>query len=360
MNIFKIDKELENRKYIDSTLVNISIPIIIFIISLFSNFGFIFNFRNDNISFFIRITLIYIIWLMIVMVLYLLIYLINEVLILHKQKSKTKVIVTLMKNNFNDTISFLKTNIIVMFFFCIFLYLVIFLYHSKIISTGRIDLILKIFMYILIFLLVVAIFWSFKKIGKEKIIVKFLRNMNVNSIFKILFCCIISTIFIILLLCFNNKRNIDINFSKSGFIEVKLDYVMNNSEHLIFQIYNNNKLLDGQFDMNNKLSSVEWHDNHNKNIISTMSVVGYYDDLFKEISPLDFYIPKIENCYCFNLGEYMINNKIYKNDLNDFYSIVLIIESHKHKFIVHNQFRIILDNYEFAKDSMHINLWPWI
>ena len=360
MNIFKIDKELENRKHIDSILVNMSIPIIIFIISLLSNFGFVFNFRNDDISFFFRITLILIIWLMIVMVLYLLIYLINEILILHKQKSKTEVIVSLMKNNFNDTISLFKTNVIGIVIFCIFLYFVIFLYHSKILSTGRIDLILKIFMCILILLLVVVMFWSFKKFGKKRIIVNFFKFNNVNSIFKILFCCFISTIFIILLLFFNNKRNIDIYFNKNGFIEAKLDYVMNNNEHLIFQIYNKDKLLDGQFDMNNKLSSVEWHDNHNKNIISTMSVVGYYSDLFKEISPLNFYMPKIEKCYYFDLDEYMINNKINKNDLDDFYSIVLIIESHKHKFIVHNQFRIILDNYEFAKDSMHISLWPLI
>ena len=360
MNMFSIDKELEKRKHIDSILVNISIPIIIFIISLFFNFDFIFNFRNGDISFFFRITIIFIIWLMIVMLLYLLIYLINEVLILNKQNVKVKDIVFLMKNNFDDTISLFRNSIIIIVTICILLYFSIFLYHSKILTTSRLDLILKILMYILILLLIAIIFWSVVILGKKKTIAVFFKNKSFNYALKIIICCFISATFIVFLLFFNNKRNIDIHFNKNGLVEVKFDYGIHNNEHLTFQIYNKNILLDSQFAINNKLNSVEWHDNHNKNIISTMSIVGYYDDLFKEISPLNFYIPKIENFFYFDIGECIINNKTSENDLDDNYSIVLIIESKKHKFIVHNQFRIILDNYEFAKDSMHISLWPLI
>ena len=360
MNIFKIDKEFEKRKHIDSILVNMSIPIIIFIISLFSNFGFLFDFRNDDISFFYRFIVIFIIWLIIVMLLYLLIYLIDEVLILHKQNVKAKKLVFLMKNNFHATISLFKYNIIFITIFCIFFYFNIFSYLNKILFKSRIDLILKIIMCILILLLIVVIFWIIKELIRKKANVKFFQCKSFYYVLKIIICCFISTIIIVFLLFFNNKRNIDIHFNKNGLVEVKFDYGIHNNEHLTFQIYNKNILLDSQFAINNKLNSVEWHDSHNKNIISTMSIVGYYDDLFKEISPLNFYLPRIENFYYFDLGKYIINNKISKNDLDDDYSIVLIIESKKYKFIVHNQFRIILDNYEFAKDSMHISLWPLI
>lgn len=113
MNWFSMKKELEKRYNIDSILVSMIIPIIIFIIGLISNFGFLFNLRNDDISLFCRIIVIFIIWLIVAMLLHLLAYLIKEVLILHTQKANNQDIVDKMGNNFNDSTSFFIMNLII-------------------------------------------------------------------------------------------------------------------------------------------------------------------------------------------------------------------------------------------------------
>lgn len=350
MNINKIEKELEKRKTTDSILASLTIPLIIFIIGVVSNAEILFNLRNDFLLLLVRIILIFIVWLILAVILNILWYLIKEILILNNEKRNWKIIIANMKVNFNDLKDIIVFNVILIFITFVACYLFV--------NKPSTDIVIEVLIISLIIFFILSVLYT---CIKKKINIKHMSNVNtsdkMNFICKclsILVCYIVSMIFIAFLLIFYNKRNIDIIYNKNGIIECRFDNYLLNDDVIKFEIYNKNFYIDGLLDKNNILSSISLHVSSDKKNISTMSSIEYMNNLPKELSPSNFYMPNIINCCYINLNKYITNDKNYINELDDVILITLTLELNNHKFIVYNKFKSNMGVYEFANDRVHL------
>ena len=364
MNKVNIEKELENRKKMDSTLTNMIIPILVFIAGIIYKFDFLFDFRNDYIPLFYRIVFITFIMIAMSTLLYLCLYLVNEIRILNIEIETDRNRLFLMKENFYSAISFWRVCLYITVAMSVLLFLIsIFNPNAKIINNFKIILML-IFAFAL-FLLLIKVFGAIiMKSGR-----RCKNNNNVKNgkgsmgiisniitcILQSLICLCISLMVIWCLLCFNNKRNIDIYYNENGLIKIYCDFDIDEEDNIRFEL----KLSTiSQISISNKLTFSTIHFTNTNEKKSTVSILDFIDSLETYLSPFDFSTLRLNNYFYINLDRFNINGVAsdYKSSNNC--AINLLIHSNKHSFIVSNNFERVFDNYEFAQSRVHLSFLP--
>ena len=357
----RMEKEFEKICKMDNLLTNMIIPIAIFAIGVIFRFDFLFNLRRDETPLFYKIVFIIIVWLTIQALFYLLLYLIKEVMILNKEKMTLEERIFLMKSNFDFMMTLWKSNLSIIIVIWILMYVL----QKQ--SEDGIMLMYRIIVWTTVLSFVLAVVLYIQKY-RNKIsfnLTRILYYTNINklhniliSILQALVCIILSAIVIILLLCFNNKRHIDIIYCENGLVKIYCDFEIKNDKRIKIELGNRLLSTVSQIYINDNMYSLESHFGSMSDHNSSLSIFDNVKDYFTKISPLDFYSLKIDNYFCVDLKKYVIDNEVSKRDGSNGFSIDMLIGIDKHTFIVCNQFDIRFDKFEFAKNDMHLSFLP--